>query len=595
MTIQANNVEIPVYPSPWSVERNIDGVNYETIQETTQDLKNHGLLGYENPYPTGAAFGIASAVELGVGAAVVALGPVGFALQVVKLAAAIGIVASGSIVQYEISPSRHLETNSSDESDIADLMGPGKGDLYYGEGWTLALQTKYRLGIRKNPDNPEEWIPDTAQIFTYVIMERDNQYIYTVRDIEDVVADLALQIADIGDPGDDADKQKEKEKLENAKNTWDTLLTSNPAYIWQKEYIKGTQEASRTNLETFIESNFGEQKGELLIFSGGTTFEYSRTASESGMAEFSTSIDVGTSADAHVTVDAGTIGVGSLGPIAKLELSFGVGAQIGLATTQSYGGSWESGTGVEQTVGFVLSDDDVGDNISTYVLEGPWGTPIFFTDPGSVTSDPYQDGTNKGVDVKLELIEDTATGKLFDYHDGAHYRVLVSYDGKRVLEYATVDFIIYEYPSLNQDNMTAFFNGDRNPYVIALSKTDPTVIVEVSLYPPGIDQDSSSEKEYSVGVEVDSIGNPAQINRILTLKPRFADLRSPRATITAPYDGQRISPEMFLEADDKPFEIEVFSDDYDVAKIQIEKRFLHRHCVASHKDNAFVPELSKSV
>jgi len=56
------------------------------------------------------------------------------------------------------------------------------------------------------------------------------------------------------------------------------------------------------------------------------------------------------------------------------------------------------------------------------------------------------------------------------------------------------------------------------------------------------------------------------------LKPSFADLCAPRATIMAPYDGQRISPELFLEANDKPFEIQVISDDVDVAKIQIEIR-----------------------
>ena len=66
------------------------------------------------------------------------------------------------------------------------------------------------------------------------------------------------------------------------------------------------------------------------------------------------------------------------------------------------------------------------------------------------------------------------------------------------------------------------------------------------------------------------------VNKLL--RPRFADLRAPQATVTSPYDGQRISPMVFHGADEsknlaaKPFQIKVFSDDEDVALIQVKIR-----------------------
>ncbi|MEK7274623.1 MAG: Ig-like domain-containing protein, partial [Candidatus Desantisbacteria bacterium] len=70
--------------------------------------------------------------------------------------------------------------------------------------------------------------------------------------------------------------------------------------------------------------------------------------------------------------------------------------------------------------------------------------------------------------------------------------------------------------------------------------------------------------------EVDEIADAPQICRVLTLKPKFADLRAPRAVITAPYAGQRVSPALF-PADD-PFKIQVVSSDMDAASIQLQIR-----------------------
>jgi hypothetical protein len=487
------------------------------------------------------------------------------------MAGTIAALETQSIVQYEISPNRRLQTNGEDE--IPDLMGPGKGDVYYGEGWTLALHTKYRLGIKKEGD---QWVPDTAKIFAYDIMERENQYTYAVRDIEYIIANLEEQISAIGDPGGDQDKQKKKDDLEDARNTWYRLLNRNPAYLWQQRYVKGDQEANRANLEKFMkEQHFSDETGELLIFAGGgTTFEYSRKIAESAFSEYSTSIKVERAVELHATADIGPFDDIRVTPFAglniKLELSAGFGTALGIGTEQGYGASWESGLQTEQAVGFVLSDNDVGDHISTYVYEGPWGTPIFFTDPGSVTSSPWQQGTNKAVDLNLSLVEEPTSVGPFDYHDGAHYIVKADYTGQRVLETATIDAVIYAYPDLNPNNMTARFNGDAGDYGLYFDKKSPSIPVEVSLYPPAIDLSNSEEKEYSVAIELDFVEDPSQINRILTLTSSFADLRAPRATITAPYDGQRISPAVFTG--DKKFKIEAFSDDQDLSKIQLEIR-----------------------
>jgi len=136
---------------------------------------------------------------------------------------------------------------------------------------------------------------------------------------------------------------------------------------------------------------------------------------------------------------------------------------------------------------------------------------------------------------------------------------------------ATVDFVIYAYPTNNTDSATARFNGDAGLYGIYLAQGDPFADIEVSIYPPEIDQNNSYEKEYSVVIEVDEIGDAAQIFKTLTLTPRFADLQPPTAQITAPYDGQRISPAMFDDTDDT-FTIKVISSDSDIATIRIESR-----------------------
>ncbi len=587
MKIKAKDgTEISVYPAPWSVEREIEGVTFGTAENPSdnpfQDLGTKGLLGYESdPDTVGDKFWPVLGIEAGIGAAATAASAipggalVAYAGILVKHGITAGTIGAGKgvygipMVQYSISPSRHLQTPSGDE--LPDLLGPGKGDIYFGEGWTLGLQSQYLLSIEWK-DN--QWKPVTTEQTTYDILERTNQYVYTIRDIENLIEDLDAGIPKKpGGSDEDDDKLTDKQKkLKKARDTWKTLLNDNLAYKWQEDLRKP---ADKRQWESFDKFREGKRlpaddsgKVETLIFSAGPAFEYSRTITQSNLRSFSTGVSLDNSSYLAGELQAG-LGGTFFG--VKLLAQLSTGILYSLGTSHEIGTSVESGQEVEQTVGFVLQDDDVGDHYATRVYTDPqWGTPLFFADAGSVTSDPWEPGTNKAVDVEIELVKEPTRIIPFDYHDGAHYKVKISYAGKRELESEGVYFIAYAPHVDNQDGLTIRFNGMETPYGgIELSKTSAVVPITLSLYPPAIDMENSAEKEYSVVIEVQE-EDDNQISRRLPLKVRFADLRAPRATIIAPYDGQRISPEVFK--DDKKFKIEVFSDDHDVAKIQLEIR-----------------------
>lgn len=568
MKIEAKDgTEIPVYPAPWSVEREIRGVTFGTAENPSdnpfQDLKTKGLLGYETPNTADDAFRPAALVEGLTGGLQVALGAVngalGYAAQLIKVPIKAGMIGAGKgaapepAVQYSISPSRHLETASGDE--LPDLLGPGRGDIYFGEGWTLGLQSQYLLSIEWK-DN--QWQPVTTEQTTYDILERTNQYVYTIRDIENLIEDLNKGIPKKPDGSDeDDDKLTDKQKkLKNARDTWKTLLDDNLAYQWQENLRKPADK--KESFDTF-RKNKGlpaddSGKVETLIFSAGPAFEYSRTIIQGNHVNFSTSVDFSTSGAIGSTFE-GKVGFSLFGSGAENKLSTGSSASV--STSQNIGASLESGEEVEQAIGFVLQDDDVGDHYATRVYTDPqWGTPLFFTDAGSWTSDPWEPGTNKAVDVELELVKEPTRIIPFDYHDGAHYKVKISYAGQRKLESSgTVDFLMYDNLTDKagqppHDNPVVRFNGNPQLYRVKLCKQAPVATVYVSIYPPGIDSRNSEGKQYTVNIIVEEEGDQ-HINRTLELKPTFADLRAPHATIIAPYDGQRISPEVFK--DDKKF------------------------------------------
>ena len=314
-------------------------------------------------------------------------------------------------------------------------------------------------------------------------------------------------------------------------------------------------------------SDLGSSESETLIFSAGPTFEYSRTIAERDIVSFSRELGLGTTAELgqSLTLSTGFSFFGS-----GAEVAFWAGSATSISTGVSLGTEYESGQETEQTVGFVLHDDDIGDNISTRIFADPyWGTPLFFTDAGSVTSDPWEPGTNKAIDVEMTALEEPESSGLFDYHDGAHYKINVTYAGQRVLESATIDFLLYAPPFGNQKNLTVNFNGSAGPYVIALDRTAVSVPITVSVYPPAIDRENSGEQQYPVEIQVEG-KEDYQVFRVLVLQPTFADLRAPRAIIVAPYEGERISP-VFFPAEE-PFKIEVISEDTDLASIQLQIR-----------------------
>ena len=567
LQLKLNDVEIPVYPSPWSTERKIKNFDFPKTDDDEgdfKDMKNKGLLGYRNSDQALGHFTYAAAIEAGTGAGIVALGPLGYALQLgkvaVKAAAITPVTVSTGIVQYEVSPIRHLETPSGDE--LPDLLGPGKGDIYFGEGWTLGLQTKYRMGIEWDG---QQWNPATETVETYDILDRTNQYIYTIRDIENLIDDLNDTINDPETTDED-----EKNKLKNARGRWQKLLNWNLAYKWQQEYVSEDGQYHGDSLDDFIdrsnlEDDHDKGKYELLIISGGPTFEYSRAISASQGVSFGTDISLESGSEMGHEYET-SAGVKLFGSGSTINITLGSTAALGSST--SYGAEWESGRASEQTVGFVLNDDEIGDSIATRVYADPrWGTPLFFTEPGSITSDPWEPGTNKGIDITLELVEEP-TGP-FDYSDGAHYKVKMEYTGMRSLDAFRFDFSLFTLPPANPNQAYVEFNGYWGPFGIGLDSELKSAIVDVLITPPKSDLENSGDKQYSVDIMVEEDGDQ-QIGRTLTLKPKFADLRAPRAVITAPYDGERISPVFFPK--NTPFKIEVVSEDTDLAKIQLQIR-----------------------
>ena len=557
MKIKVEDKEVPVYPSPWSYERKIEDFKFEKEPgpgTEYKDMESKGLLGYRNSEPTLGHFTWVATLEALSGAAIaLAVGPLGYAFQLVKVCSKAGsMVATGprAMIQYEVSPGRRLETPSGDE--LPDLLGPGRGDIYFGEGWTLGLQTKYRLGLKKEDGT---WKLTTSKIETYDILERKNQYVYTTRDIENLIQDLERAI-------ENAEDEEEKKKLERAKSAWQDLLNKNLAYIWSRNYVP---------VDTLDFEDFKQREGsaltggETIIFSGGPTFEYSRTVSESHIVTFSTEVSVESGSEVGSEMKE-SVGFKAFGTGTTYNVNHGSSAGIGSSTSFSI--EWESGPSTEQTVGFVLHDDDIGDNISTRVYTDPvWGTPIFFADRGSITSDPWEPGTNKGIDITLELLEEP-TGP-FDYHDGAHYKVKVTYTGMRDLESYRFGFSLFTLPTTNPDQAYVEFNGYWGPFPIGLDSDLQSAVVDVFISPPKRDLDNNYEKTYRVDIIVEEDVDQ-QISRKLTLTPTFADLRAPRAVIVSPYDGQRISPVLFPE--ETPFEIKVVSEDNDLRKIQLQIR-----------------------
>jgi len=453
------NRDLRVFPAPWSIEREVRqrgwdeeeeeyGQFYLDYDETTGAK---GLLGNKDFDNAEVRFREGAVAESLIGGATVAMGPLSMFIQII--AASIippnfspldnhGEPGVASFIQYEIRVNRHLETPSGDSS--SELLGPGKGDVYLGEGWTLGFQDRYRFGLTFNGTI---WTTETTEITTYDILDRTNQYIYTTRDIENIIDNLDGDIAG----GSDV----ESDDLTSAQGSWKKLLEKNIAYQWSEFYIEnadklaeltakqaagtlttlenwqlGHLQTAGTNIATAATAGgdtfeaFREAMGlpkdpdtadkdqevETLIFSAGPEFQYSRTIAESHFTNFSRGVSV-TSAASSAHSFKNALGVFSPANETKTEINFE--GSFSISTSANWAASADSGVASEQTVGFTLKDDDVGDNYTTRVYEDPtWGTPLFIHDLGSITSDPWEPGTNKAVDITIETLP-TRLGFLF--------------------------------------------------------------------------------------------------------------------------------------------------------------------------------------
>lgn len=612
MSIRAQDKEIPVYPSPWRQERYITNFNdrgdkfggaiigaagvasgaigaimygIEVASDKTAnipgfyDLELKGLLGYKDSDPTLGWFTLSAATQFGVGAAAVAIGPFSWIIQVVGMGVKAGLMTEYG-VQYEVKPNRRLQTPSGDS--LPHMLGPGKGDTYFGEGWLLGLQTKYRMGLDFKTDATGKKTPYrvTKKIETYDILGRKNQYIYTVYDIENIIKELDKVITNMNSlMEEEAEKngthtetykkmEKDKTTLTDAKdNRWQKLLDKNLAYVWNRDYVG----SETTTFNDFLNSGKGaalkDKPSETLVFTGGPVFEYSRTISEANSVGWSEEIAVEVTSAMSSELEAST-GFELFG--SGITVKIKTGAESSLKMGSSYGKEFESGESTEQSVGFVLQDDDVGDNFTARVYADPiYGTPVFFQDPGCISSNPWEPGTNKGEDAILELIEEPAETAASDYREGKGFKVKVKFTGMRDIGGFGHGFNLYSAVPANSGNAYVLFNGQNGPYDVGLSGVDRSAIVEVTMFPPKSDWESNEEKEYSVDIILEA-AEDEQISRSLTLKAKFADLRAPQARIIAPYPGERISPVFFPKKD--PFDIEVVSNDKDVANIQLQIR-----------------------
>ncbi|MBI1308002.1 MAG: T9SS type A sorting domain-containing protein [Bacteroidetes bacterium] len=159
-----------------------------------------------------------------------------------------------------------------------------------------------------------------------------------------------------------------------------------------------------------IDQEYNSQYGadaERLAFSGGVIIEKSVGVSQSKSREFKqfSSFDV----DAKFGVTYGGelklgLGVGSIVIKDVSKITGKSGFQVGY--THTYNSSEGNTIGKSNTTGYVLTDDDIGDQFNTFVFRGidPAHTP-YFTRPIGRSSCPYEPGTQPR-DLPLISVED---------------------------------------------------------------------------------------------------------------------------------------------------------------------------------------------
>ena len=469
-------------------------------------------------------------------------------------------------VQYEITPTTSVQTP---ESDDPQILGPGAGDVYYGEGWIIGFQAIRRVGIDESKLVGHEG--ETLDIHQLIAQSSDvifaedlpgynlfksdapSRYVYTVSDIEDIIESLSgpvpTEIQAILDkeeqsiPLTDEEQAKldeyrrQKKIADDSVKDWQAELNGNYAYRWRKGDFKSIKV-----LEGEMDATSTEQK-QTISFSAGARFEYTQTVTEGAFISESESTKFA-SASLFENVTEPFDFPPEIPPFGwKPPFSFKLNmySQVSYGTTITKSQELESGKSITNRVGFVLTDDDVGDNFTVYTYEDTkYGTPLIIADPGCRTSDPWEYGTNKNV---LLSVSNTTPAGPFDYRSAAYSNVTLTFSSPTSLR-KEATFLLHDPATLNPGKALVTYNGRPGPYEVTLSQgmegAVPSATVLVAVYPPENERARNETTTYNLTV-LASEKDDMQIYQPIELHPTFSDLKAPRTTIVLPEEGREFS------------------------------------------------------
>lgn len=204
-------------------------------------------------------------------------------------------------------------------------------------------------------------------------------------------------------------------KLYNAagtaiRNLRDDVPNPGGALVWQY--------GSRTSIDDYVDNQYNALFGPLaenITFGGGTSITKSIETAQASSKSFSSSFNFGTTIelsndfDEELGLVMAPLGIGVLKRAADFESTIG-----GRATFEYKIEEQRSATEAKTvTIGYTLTDDDVGDQFSVAIIQGASQnhTPYFSTFGGR-SGCPAEDVTIKRDDISLKLF-DPATGTTF--------------------------------------------------------------------------------------------------------------------------------------------------------------------------------------
>ncbi|MPM20464.1 hypothetical protein SDC9_66894 [bioreactor metagenome] len=282
--------------------------------------------------------GIGAEVETEIDITIDATGTLGFGVS--------GLTTDASTITS--TATQRFETSGS-----TDMIG-GEGDLYIGG----ALNMLYALSDALLYDF------NTCQLLDSVVLMMEpngiqTTFIYTEKHINEVIIPELQYIVDYYDAQGETDTAA---YYQNQLGVWQQVVANNHSNI-----------ASAGTIEN-------------KTFSGGTLSEYSTTTTRAT----SHSLEMTYYLDYGVAVELGAT-------ISGIGLNYGVAVQ-GRST---WGNVVQTDQETSTTVGYVLSDDDIGDSYSVDIAnDSLYGTPVFRLVAGR-SSCPWEDGTQHREGVQL--------------------------------------------------------------------------------------------------------------------------------------------------------------------------------------------------